>query len=95
MSERRPRAVCPVCGRDTALTARTRVIGPHIDPAASTYRCAGVGHPPTTSRDLAQHVRLANLIVKLEDLIAHQQRHIEARARQLADERARQEACGA
>jgi 6-pyruvoyltetrahydropterin/6-carboxytetrahydropterin synthase len=39
---------CPVCGRDVALTAKTRLIGNHSDPTRSSrnsYRCDAVGKP--------------------------------------------------
>jgi hypothetical protein len=64
---RRRRVTCPVCRRRVSLTAKTGVIGPHLDPSgrsASAWRCDGVGRKPGEPDQAADLRWLADLVAR-------------------------------
>lgn len=84
MTECRPRGLCSHCGREVALTGRTRVIGSHHsrigDPSTVHFsRCPGVGEPP-----VGVPLGLEAVVARLVEVSANLEAVIEVRAQQLA-----------
>jgi hypothetical protein len=73
---RRPRGVCPQCGRDVALTVKTRLIGHHYGKVGP--HCPGIGQPPSDTPSPA------DLLARLVEVTANLNAFIERRARELA-----------
>lgn len=65
----RPRVRCPVCGRDVALTARSRRLGPHRDDTGKSrgYYCDGAGTVTEEEARAAELRVLAMLVYRYPD----------------------------
>jgi hypothetical protein len=74
---RRPRGVCPECGRNVALAPKTRMIGYHYN-AELGSPCRGIRKPPNDTPSAGA------LLNRLIEASANLDIYIERRARELA-----------
>lgn len=63
-AEHRRRVICPVCGRDVALTPKTGVIVRHQNPASLAWPCKAAGKLTAEDAVRADLERLAELVAR-------------------------------